>query len=213
MTPDLEKEIIVGIMSALFTALFTGVPALLLFWWTWQRDQERLIVQKLVWFATTIDGKRIHLRGGSGPQFGILIRNRSLFPVHVSAAGFQIDGEVIQLEHPYFESKMKKNPDPQSNRPYIPDEDADVREIASQGSTKVSVHDPTHQVTLSAALSAAAEKHKVSAEDILMSGKVMAMVATETGRIFTSLPLLKRLWRRALEIKREMDGRVPEPRT
>jgi hypothetical protein len=40
MSPELEKEIIVGLLSAFLTAVFTGVPAILLFRWTWQRDQS-----------------------------------------------------------------------------------------------------------------------------------------------------------------------------
>jgi hypothetical protein len=100
MTPELEKEIIVGVVSAFFTALFTGVPAALLFWWTWKRDQERLRVQKLVNRWKAEKGGTVFERDSLGPTFGILIRNRSLFSVHLSAVGFKIDGQVVPLDHP-----------------------------------------------------------------------------------------------------------------
>ena len=213
MTPDLEKEIIVGILSALFTAIFTGIPAALLFWWTWQRDQERLTIQKLISFASTVDGKRIMLQSRLGQaNIGILVRNRSLFSVHISAVGFEIDGQVIQLDSPSVQSKLKRNPDLTSNRPFIPDDDVDPFEVPSLASTKISIYNAGDQRSVWMALSASAAANKVSVEDLLQSRKVIAMVATETGRVFTSMPLHRRirrraseLWRDALELKREMD--------
>jgi len=208
MSPELEKEIIVGLLSAFLTAVFTGVPAILLVWWTWQRDQERVTVQKLIPFAKTVEGKRVRIRDQSGPEFGILIRNRSLFSVHISAVGFQIDDEVVQLEHPYFPSRMKRNPDELSNRPYIADPDYNPRELPSQACVQVSVLDPTDRTKLSTVLLSIAEKRGVSTDDLLMSGRVIALVALESGRIFSSLPFGRRFWRRVLELKREMDGQI-----
>jgi hypothetical protein len=83
-------------------ALFTGIPAGLLFWWTWQRDQERLVVQKLFSNWQTLTGSTVSEKDESGPVFGILIRNRSLFSVHVSAVGFEMNRKVIPLESPMF---------------------------------------------------------------------------------------------------------------
>src|SRR5882672_756006 len=132
MTPELEKELIVGIVSVFFTALFTGIPAALLFWWTWQRDQERLVVQKLLTQVQTTSGSSVLETDQLGPVFGILIRNRSLFPVHISAVGYKIDGNVIALEHPVPPSKMKRNPESNPYRPYILDDAFDPWEIPSQ---------------------------------------------------------------------------------
>ena len=81
MTPELKKEIIIGVCSALFTATFTGIPAVLLFWWTWRRDQERLVVQKLLMYLPTIAEYTDLEKDEFGPNFGIVVRNRSLFPV------------------------------------------------------------------------------------------------------------------------------------
>src|ERR1700730_2151825 len=110
MTPELKKEMVVGILSVFFTALFTGVPAALLFWWTWKRDQEQIIVQKLLNRWDTATGGKVLERDELGPTVGILVRNRSLFSIHVSAVGFEIDGQVIPLEHPAAPMKMKRNP-------------------------------------------------------------------------------------------------------
>jgi len=49
MPHELTKEIIVRSMAAIAAALFSGIPAAVLVWWTWQRDRERVIVQKLAW--------------------------------------------------------------------------------------------------------------------------------------------------------------------
>ena len=95
MTPELTKELIVDSLSVFLTALFTGVPAGLLFWWTWQRDQERIVVQKLFSNWQTITRNWVSEKDQFGPVFGILVRNRSLFSVHVSSVGFEIDGTII----------------------------------------------------------------------------------------------------------------------
>jgi hypothetical protein len=176
------------------TALFTGIPAALLFWWTWQRDQERLVVQKLFPNWQTITGNWVSEKDEFGPVFGILIRNRSLFSVHISAVGFDIDGEIIQLEHPLFPMKMKRNPDPHSQFPYIGDDDSDPQEIPSLKSTHVSLN-RADRPSIAAALLAASEKHKVSIENLLKSPRVAALVALETGKQFTSMPFMKRIGR------------------
>ena len=139
MSPELTKELIVDSIAVTLTALFTGIPAALLFWWTWHRDQERLVVQKLFTNWRTLQGKEwVAEKDNFGPVFGILIRNRSLFSVHVSEVGFEIDRNIIPLEHPLFPVKMKMNPDLRSNLPVIPDE-SDPKEIPSLKSTRVSL--------------------------------------------------------------------------
>ena len=198
MAPELEKDLIIGVVSALSTALFAGVPGIALFWWTYRRDQERLIVQKLLYRLDTLSGGKIFEKDQFGPTFGILIRNRSLFSVHVSAVGFEIDGEVIALERALYPVKTKVNPDPNSYMPFVPD--GDPQEIPSQASMTVSVRD-TDRPKIAVALLKAAEKHGVSIEDILMGPKFAALVATETGKQFTSISLLaraKRLFGKAL---------------
>jgi hypothetical protein len=209
MTPELIKEIIVNSLGVFFTALFAGLPGAALFWWTYQRDQERLIVEKARPRELAMQKKQSLEKGNLGPVYGIVIRNRSLFPVHVSAVGFEIDGEVIAAEHPAFPLKLKKNPDPTSNRPNITDEDVDPFEIPSQASMHVSLFNPEDRKKFTAAILHAANKQDVSIESILYGPKMIAMVATETGKLFTSMPSWKRAYRWLLKIKREMDGQPP----
>ncbi|MGH9499498.1 MAG: hypothetical protein ACRD3L_10180 [Terriglobales bacterium] len=212
MTSELTREIIVGVLSAFFTALFAGVPGAALFWWTYQRDQERLIVEKVgprhlaVEKGTSLEKENI------GPVYDIVIRNRSLFPVYVSAVGFEIDGEVIRAEHPAFPARMKKNPDPTSNRPNIQDENANLCEISSQDSIQVSIFNKGDRTRFTAAVWKAAQMRNASIESILYGPKVVAMVATETGKLFTSLPPRKRAYRWLLRMKCEIDGELPTER-
>lgn len=197
MTPELIKEIIVGSVAAFATAVCTGIPAALLFWWTWQRDQERVIVQKLIPNWSTLAGERVPEKDGFGPVCNILIRNRSFFSVYVSAVGFLIDGEVIELEHPYFPLKMKANPDPNSNRPNIADDDSDPQEIPSQKLLMIDVYEDSDRAKIGESLMKAAKRHKTSAEKILISPRVAAIVALQSRKEFTSETLRRRIWRRA----------------
>jgi hypothetical protein len=210
MTPELKKELIIGIVSALATALFTGIPAVALFWWTWRRDQERLRVQKLFPHGRTLSGDRVRVRDNFGPVVGIVIRNLSLFPVHVSSVGFDIDGEVVELEQAYFPLKMIPNPDKTSNYPSIADPSADPYEVPCGKSIAVNVMGVADRSRLSNLLKAAAERHKQTEDELLGSSKVVALVALETGKVFSSMPYWKRLWRKALEMKTAMD-RPAEP--
>jgi hypothetical protein len=205
MTSELTKEIIVGCLAVLFTAFFAGIPGVALFWWTYQRDQERLIVENARPHGLAFKKKGLD-QENVGPVYGIVIRNRSLFSVHVSNVGFEIDGEVIAAEHPNFVLKLKKNPDPKSNRPNIPDENADPREIPSQASVLVSLFNAEDRKRFTVAVWRAAKKRDISIESILYGPKMIAMVSTETGKLFTSLPPWKRAYRWLVRIKREMDG-------
>ncbi len=206
MTSDLTKEIIVGSLSAFFTAVFTGVPAAALFWWTYMRDQERLVVEKVGPRKLATAARQTFGNDGPNSVLEIVIRNRSLFSVHVSAVGFEIDGEVIAAEHPRAGVKMKKNPNAMSQLIYIEDDSADPWEIPSQASLRVSLSKTSDRNRFTAALLRSAEKQDVSVESLLDGPKVIAMVATESGKLFTSLSSRERVYRRLLQIKKEMDG-------
>jgi hypothetical protein len=78
--------------------------------------------------------------------------------------GFEIDGEVIQLEHPAVPQKMKTNPDLGSNRPYIADEDCDPWELKSLCSLNVSVFNAGDLAALSSALQKAAKQNNLAEE-------------------------------------------------
>jgi hypothetical protein len=205
MADELTKEVIVGCV----TAIVSGIPAAVLVWWTYKRDQERLIVEKTRPDGMALERKRpLSKRALSQedvPVFGIVIRNRSLFSVHVSAVGFEIDGKVIRAGHPLFPMKMKRNPDAQSNYLYIPDDSADPFEVPSQASIQVSINREDRNIFAAAIYSAATERG-VSVESILDG--MIAMVATETGKLFTSMPVRKRIYRWFLRTKNEMDGKT-----
>jgi hypothetical protein len=179
LTPELEKEVIIGIA----TAVFTGVPTAALFWWTWRRDQERLIVQKLVFHVKSISGGRVLERDRFGPKFGILIRNLSLFSLHVSAVGFKIDGEVFELDNPIFPVRLKQNPDQESKLALIKTEPS--REIPSQSSTHIDV-DFSDRNKIGEMLQAAASKRGISVDELVMSPRVSALVVAETKKKFSS---------------------------
>jgi hypothetical protein len=195
MTPELEKQIIIACVGVFFSALFTGFPAILLFWWTWRRDQERIKVQKQINFMDTLDGKKLMVKDAAGiPDLGILIRNRSLFPVRVSAAGFEIDGNVIPLEHPHLRLRLKRNPDQNSNRPNIPD-DSDPGEIMSGASIWIKTVASSDKDSLKNALCAASSRYDISLEELVLSSKVVALVALESGRGFSSITVKGRIWK------------------
>ena len=61
---------------------------------------------------------------------------------------------------------------------------------------------------VSAALLRAANKRHTSVESILNGPRMIAMVATETGKLFSSMPVRKRVFRWLLQIKREMDRQL-----
>jgi hypothetical protein len=207
MTPELTKEIIVGVVAAGCTALFTGVPAALLFWWTWQRDQERLIVA-LTFKEWNHAGKLVPSMDSFGPACGILVRNRSLFPVHLNSAGFQIDGDVIRLETLLLPLKTRMVYDRFGNGRAQVDESIDPSEIPVQKFLEVTPRGTADRTRIVGALQTAAKRHGVSVEEILASSKVVAIVTLESGKQFTSEPFPQRLWGRAIEIMRQMDGRT-----
>jgi hypothetical protein len=195
MSPELEKEIIVACAGVFFSAFFGGIPAALLFWWTWRRDQERLLVQKWILFADRLDGNEVILKDSSGmPSLGVLIRNRSLFPVRVSAVGLDVDGLILQLDSPHFDIRLKRNPDPSSNRPSIPD-DSDAQEIASGALVTAKVLSHSDRESIRQALGRAATRRHTSVDALLLSKRVTALVALESGRQFDSSSLTRRIVR------------------
>jgi len=199
MTPELTKETIIAAM----TAVFTGIPAALVFWWTYRRDQERLIIRKLRPRGATLEGNKVLATDPLGPVFGILIRNLSLFPVRISAEGFKIDGEVTQLERAHFGKNTRKNPGRSSNpvRPPDPDLDPDPFEIPSNSYVMVTVIDPVDRKNLAAAHLRAQKRRGTLIEDVSDDPEVIAVVVTETGKRFTSASWRQRLRR----LKQKMD--------
>jgi hypothetical protein len=205
---ELEKATIVACVGA----ASTGIPAVLLFWWTWLRDQERVKVLKIIDTWTTPTGEDVVVKDDVGiPTLGILVRNRSLFPVRISAVGFKVDRRVIRLETLYLPVRLKRNPDPSSNRPNIPD-DSDASEIRVGDSLRINVRGLNDQNVISRAINEACQRHKVSAEDLVQSRRVAALVALETGRWFTSMPFGKRVYRSVSEplasIKKRILGKI-----
>lgn len=181
---ELEKETIVACVGA----AFSGVPAVLLFWWTWRRDQERLIVQKAINHYPQLGGERVVAKDQSGiPIMDVLIRNRSLFPVRVGAVGFKIDKTVIQLETLDWPVKLKRNPNPYTVLSEVPD-DRDPSELRPGESVMIALRDTADRNALCSAITSACQKHKMTPEELVLSRKVKALVALESGRQFSSLP-------------------------
>lgn len=189
---ELEKETIVACVGA----AFTGIPAMLLFWWTWRRDQERLLVLKFLNHFEKLDGGEVLSKDQQGiPHVDILIRNRSLFSVRLSAVGFKIDKKVIRVHSYRLPLRLKRNADPSSNRPNIPD-DSDPAEIRTGESLLVSITESgPDREALCKAIVEAALKRKMRAEEFVLSRRLAALVALESGKEFTSMPFGKLVWR------------------
>ena len=167
--------------------------------------RERLVVT--VTTKTWFRGKYVPTKDSFGPACGILIRNRSLFPVHISSAGFKIDGQVIELENLDLPLKTKMVTDGYGNSRAVTDDSYDPSEIPVQKFLQIKPYSPTDRTRIVDALQIAAKRHRVSIEEILASSRVVAIVALETGKECTSEPFPQRFWRWALEIKRQMDER------
>jgi hypothetical protein len=82
MTPEHKFTLLTVIFTGLPTILFTGVVA----YWTWRRDQERIIVQKSPLHWKTYDGTEGALDGA-----GVVVKNLSLYPVRISGLAFVFD--------------------------------------------------------------------------------------------------------------------------
>lgn len=86
MTPEHKFTLWTAIFTGLPTIVFTGMVA----FWTWRRDQERIIVQKSPVHWKTLDGTDGPLCGA-----GIVVTNLSLFPVRIAGLAFRMDGETL----------------------------------------------------------------------------------------------------------------------
>ncbi|MGA7523550.1 MAG: hypothetical protein WBW84_13940 [Acidobacteriaceae bacterium] len=84
MTPDQKIVLWAAAISAVPTALFTGWVA----WWTWRRDQERIVVQKSPMHWETMDGSQTD---ATLCGFGIVVTNLSLFPVRIIGLGIRLN--------------------------------------------------------------------------------------------------------------------------
>jgi hypothetical protein len=87
---DREFTLFVAAITALPTIIFTGFVA----FWSWERDQERLILKKVSWAWQTATGASVLAKGVAG---GILVRNLSLFPVRVKELGFAVGGKGVSI--------------------------------------------------------------------------------------------------------------------
>jgi hypothetical protein len=175
MSPELEKEIIVACTGVFFSALFAGFPSVLLFWWTWRRDQERLRVEKYIVLVNALGGKAVVEKDDCGlPTIGVSIRNLSRFPVRLSAAGFDVDGKIFQLER---------------------SDDNELGELARGASTIVLAASASDRQIIHQALERVALARHISTDDLWFTRRVSALAALETGRQFDSYPLRRRLLR------------------
>jgi hypothetical protein len=86
MTPDQRFTLWTTALTALPTIVFTGVVA----FWTWRRDQERVIVQKSPRYWQSADGKETE---AALCGLGIIVTNLSLYPVRIAGLGFRLDGK------------------------------------------------------------------------------------------------------------------------
>lgn len=184
---ELEKETIVACIGA----AFSGVPGILLFWWTWHRDQEHLTLIKVINHCSTLDGESVIEKDELGiPYIDILIRNRSLFPVRVSAVGFQIDKTVVELEDPDWQVRLKRDPAPDTLQREISD-DRDTRELHPGQSARITmsfITDITDRNNFCTAVSNACKRLKMTPKELVLSRKVKALAVLESGRKFSSLP-------------------------
>jgi hypothetical protein len=102
MTPEHKFALWTTVLTGLPTIIFTGAVA----YWTWRRDQERIVVQKSPQYWNTLDGR---LTPEVLVTVGVVVRNLSLFPVRVSGLAFLMDGrEVLVLDRSDHEDEWLK---------------------------------------------------------------------------------------------------------
>jgi hypothetical protein len=87
MTPEQKFTLWTSALTALPTIVFTGAVA----FWTWRRDQERIIVQKSPVHWETVDGTH---PDATLCGVGVVVRNLSLYPVRIAGLGFFVDGKT-----------------------------------------------------------------------------------------------------------------------
>jgi hypothetical protein len=86
------------------------------------------------------------------------------------------------------------------------DEDSDPTEIPVQTQLHIKPYAQEDRTRIVSALLGAAKKHGVTTDEILPSSRMVAVVSLQSGKEFTSEPIPGRLWRKILEIKKQMDG-------
>jgi hypothetical protein len=87
MTSDQTFTVWIAALTALPTIGFTGWVA----YWTWRRDQERIVVQKSPVHWKTLDGTQTE---ATLTGVGVVVTNFSLYPVRVAGIGFRVDGKT-----------------------------------------------------------------------------------------------------------------------
>jgi len=128
MTPEHKFTLWATALTAIPTlALATAVA-----YWTWRRDQERVIVKKVPLYWETLDPTR------EGPisTIGIMVINLSLFPVRIAGLCFRISNtRNIVLDR----SKHKEDWPPEivsQGRIVIYANDQEWNELKALGATK-----------------------------------------------------------------------------
>jgi hypothetical protein len=91
MTQEQSFTLWITALTALPTIAFTGVVA----YWTWRRDQERIIVQKVPLNWETLDETESE---ATLCGIGILVTNLSLFPVRISGLAFRFKGTSYPID-------------------------------------------------------------------------------------------------------------------
>lgn len=76
----------VVIAAALISAVPATALSIVIAYWTWRRDQERIVVRKVPSYWKTLDGEQSDKTLGG---LGIAVTNLSLFPVRVVGLGFR----------------------------------------------------------------------------------------------------------------------------
>lgn len=83
MTADQKVVIWAALISAVPATTLSGVIA----WWTYRRDQERIVVRKSPMFWPNYDGSPPTDKNLGG--LGVAVTNLSLFPVRIVGLGFR----------------------------------------------------------------------------------------------------------------------------
>ncbi len=86
MTPEHKFTLWITVFTSLPAIAFTGVVA----YWTWRRDQERIIVRKAPLYWETLDDSE-----GPLESMGVAVTNLSLYPVRICGLGFLLDGKDV----------------------------------------------------------------------------------------------------------------------
>jgi hypothetical protein len=86
MTPEHKFTLWMTALTAFPTITLAGMVA----FWTWRRDQERIIVRKSPVYWKTFDETEGALCGA-----GIIVTNLSFFPVRIAGLAFLMNGKTV----------------------------------------------------------------------------------------------------------------------